>query len=101
MVITYLNVKLVIFIIRTRRWPFKSKPHPVLTLTSLLVVALAIGLPLTAIGTFFGFVAPPAYFYFVLSGMVVSYLVFVQCAKSIFYKWHATSVDDKKFSTHE
>jgi Mg2+-importing ATPase len=92
---------LVIFIIRTRGWPFKSKPHPVLTLTSLLVVALAIGLPLTPLGTFFGFVAPPAYFYFVLLGMVLSYMVFVQCAKAIFYKWPSTRVNAKQFSDHE
>jgi Mg2+-importing ATPase len=92
---------LVIFIIRTRGWPFKSRAHPVLTLTSLFVVAVAIGLPLTPLGTFFGFVAPPLYFYFVLLGMVISYLVFVQCAKVIFYKWQTSKGQANQFSSHE
>ena len=77
---------LVIFIIRTRGWPFKSRPHPILTLTSLVVVAAAIGLPLTPLGSYFGFVAPPAYFYSALLLMVVTYLVFVQWVKHIFYQ---------------
>jgi Mg2+-importing ATPase len=77
---------LVIFIIRTRGWPLKSKPHPVLTLTSLAVVAIAIGLPLSPFGSYFGFVTPPANFYPVLLGMVVVYLFFVQWVKRIFYQ---------------
>ena len=77
---------LVIFIIRTRGWPFKSKPHPVLAATSLLVVAIAIGLPFTSLGAYFGFVPPPAFFYAVLLGLVVTYLCFVELAKQIFYK---------------
>jgi len=77
---------LVIFIIRTRGSLFQSKPHPILTLTSLLIAALAIGIPLTPLGTYFGFVAPPAYFYLVLAGMVLAYLVIVEFAKKLFYK---------------
>ncbi|MFZ9256154.1 MAG: magnesium-translocating P-type ATPase, partial [Burkholderiaceae bacterium] len=45
---------LVIFIIRTRGNPLKSTPHPLLALTSLLVVTLAIFLPFTIAGTYFG-----------------------------------------------
>ncbi len=81
---------LVIFIIRTRGNPFKSRPHPLLTLTSLAVVATAIGLPLTPLGTHLGFVAPPAYFYGILAAMVLTYLGVVEVVKRIFYK-HAFS----------
>ena len=77
---------LVIFIIRTRGNPFKSRPHPMLTLTSLAVVATAIGLPLTPLGTHLGFVAPPAYFYGILAMMVVTYLCVVEVVKRAFYK---------------
>jgi Mg2+-importing ATPase len=77
---------LVIFIIRTRGNPFKSRPHPLLTLTSLAVVATAIGLPLTPLGTHLGFVAPPAYFYGILAAMVLTYLCVVELVKRIFYK---------------
>jgi Mg2+-importing ATPase len=80
---------LVIFIIRTQGNPLKSHAHPLLTITSLATVAIAILLPFTSIGLHFGFVPPPAKFYFILGGMVISYLVIVQIAKQSFYKWSA------------
>jgi P-type Mg2+ transporter len=83
---------LVIFVIRTRGNPFKSKPHPLLALTSLSIVALAIVLPLTPLGAYFGFVAPPLDFYLILLGMTLIYLVFVQAAKTFFYRWMARRV---------
>ncbi len=79
---------LVIFIIRTRGNPFKSRAHPVLVVTSLTVVAAAAILPFTPIGTYFGFVPPPAKFYAILAGMVVVYLGVVEIAKRGFYRWH-------------
>jgi Mg2+-importing ATPase len=78
---------LVIFIIRTRGNPLKSRAHPVLAATSLMVVAIATVLPFTAIGTHFGFVPPPARFYFILGAMVLGYLLFVELAKRGFYRW--------------
>ncbi len=78
---------LVIFVIRTRGNPFKSRPHPALTLTSLLVVAIAIGLPLTPWGALLGFVAPPPFFYGVLAAMVLAYLCVVELTKRAFYAW--------------
>jgi Mg2+-importing ATPase len=78
---------LVIFIIRTRGNPLKSRAHPLLTVTSLSIVALAIVLPFTPIGTYFGFVPPPARFYFILGAMVFAYLLVVELAKQGFYKW--------------
>ena len=76
---------LVIFIIRTRGNPFKSRAHPVLIATSLAVVALATVLPFTPLGTYFGFVPPPAKFYLILALMVVAYLFIVEAAKRYFY----------------
>lgn len=68
---------LVIFVIRTRGLPWRSRPHPMLTATSLVVVALAMGLPFTPVGTAFGFTPLPAGFYAALAVMVPSYLVVV------------------------
>ena len=76
---------LVIFIIRTRGNPFKSRPHMLLTFTSLAVVATAIALPLTPFGVHLGFVEPPSYFYGILAGMVVTYLGVVEVVKRVFY----------------
>ena len=80
---------LVIFIIRTRGNPLKSRAHPLLTATSLVVVTIAVLLPFTPIGTHFGFVAPPAKFYFILGAMVLVYLIIVELAKQGFYRWSA------------
>lgn len=77
---------LVIFIIRTRKNPLKSRPNPWLTACSLLVVAVAILLPFTPLGRFFGFVPPPALFFVILAGMVIVYLLMVEFVKQWFYK---------------
>ncbi|MCC6942038.1 MAG: magnesium-translocating P-type ATPase [Novosphingobium sp.] len=78
---------LVIFIIRTRKNPLRSHPHPLLTAASLAVVATAVLLPFTPVGTYFGFVPPPAKFYFILGAMVLVYLCIVELAKQGFYRW--------------
>ena len=77
---------LVIFVIRTRGNPLKSAPHPLLLVTSLAVVAAAACLPFTPLGTYFGFVPPPAIFYYILTGMAVAYLVLVEVVKIAFYR---------------
>jgi Mg2+-importing ATPase len=77
---------LVIFIIRTRKNPLKSRPNPWLTTCSLLIVALAILLPFTPLGRILGFVAPPPLFFFILSCMVIMYLLMVEVVKQWFYK---------------
>ena len=82
---------LVIFVIRTRGSPLKSRPHPLLAATSLAVVALAAVLPLTPLGVHFGFVPPPPAFYVILGGMVVAYLCIVELAKRAFYRWAVKS----------
>jgi P-type Mg2+ transporter len=79
---------LVIFIIRTRSNPFKSRAHPILVATSLAVVAIGATLPFTPIGTYFGFVPPPAEFYAILATMVAFYLAIVEVAKRGFYHWY-------------
>ncbi|MFO1055994.1 MAG: cation transporting ATPase C-terminal domain-containing protein [Dongiaceae bacterium] len=54
---------LVIFVIRTRRSLFASRPHPLLTWLSLGLVAAAAALPFTPVAGWFGFVPlPPVYF---------------------------------------
>jgi len=80
---------LVIFVIRTRGNPLKSRTHPLLVASSLVVVVGAVLLPFTPIGSYFGFVAPPAVFYLILGAMVAVYLLVVELAKRGFYRWAA------------
>jgi Mg2+-importing ATPase len=77
---------LVIFLIRTRRNPFRSRPNPWLVVCSLAVVATAALLPFTPFGTHLGFVQPPALFFLILSAMVVAYLLAVEGMKRWFYR---------------
>jgi Mg2+-importing ATPase len=81
---------LVIFIIRTRGNPLRSRAHPVLVATSLGVALLGAVLPFTPLGTYFGFVPPPAKFYIILACMALAYLLVVEVAKRVFYRWHAS-----------
>ncbi|WP_224364449.1 magnesium-translocating P-type ATPase [Hyalangium versicolor] len=65
----------VIFIIRTRRNPLRSRPSPWLVLSSLGAIAVANLLPFTPLGAWFGFVAPPVLLVLALAGLVVLYLL--------------------------
>lgn len=78
---------LVIFIIRTRGSPFKSKPHRALVASSLFVVALAVILPFAPFAARLGFVVPPLQFFLVLPAMVISYLIVAELAKRLFYRY--------------
>jgi Mg2+-importing ATPase len=82
---------LVIFVIRTRGNPFRSRPHPILAAISVVVAAIGALLPFTPVGTYFGFVPLPAKFYLILAVMVVIYLLMVELAKKGFYRWHKAS----------
>jgi Mg2+-importing ATPase len=86
---------LVIFVIRTRGNPFKSRPNRVLAATSVVVAALGALLPFTPVGTYFGFIPLPTKFYLILAAMVVVYLLAVELAKKAFYRWHKPSASGR------
>jgi P-type Mg2+ transporter len=77
---------LVIFVLRTRGNPLKSRPHPLLAAASAAVVVLAVGLPFTPFGAWFGFAPPSAAFLLAIAALTVTYLVLAQCAKWAFYR---------------
>ncbi|MRR58321.1 MAG: magnesium-translocating P-type ATPase [Deltaproteobacteria bacterium] len=76
---------LVIFIIRTRKNPFKSRPNPWLIACSLSVVAAAVLLPYTPAGIYLGFVAPPVFYFLILAAMLLAYLLAVELMKRWFF----------------
>ena len=82
---------LVIFVIRTRGNPFRSRPGSILTATSLAVVVVAAALPYTPLGARLGFVPLPGPFFMILGGMVVVYLAMVEAAKRWFYRRFAAA----------
>jgi Mg2+-importing ATPase len=79
---------LVIFVIRTRHNPLRSRPHPLLIITSLTVLAIAVALPFSPLGPLVGFVPPPATFFAVLIVLILAYLVLVQACKKRAFRAH-------------
>jgi P-type Mg2+ transporter len=80
---------LVIFVIRTRGNPFKSRPNLWLAIGCFLIVATAVLLPLSPFAPYLGFVAPPPLFFLLLAGMVLVYLFSVEKVKQFFYRHFA------------
>ena len=78
---------LVIFAIRTRKVPFyKSRPSKFLLLNIIIVLVVALVLPFTFAGEFFGFVSLPANFLVILAVFIVAYLGLVELMKIWFYR---------------
>lgn len=86
---------LVIFIIWTSLNPFKSHPHPILLLTSIVVVCLAVALPLLPWSAYVGFVPLPSWFYGVLALLVLCYLVIVQIVKVVLYRMERNKLSNQ------
>ena len=80
---------LVIFVIRTRGAPWRSRPHPALATLAIGAAVLGILLPLSPLGPVFGFVAPPPSFYLFLAAAVLVYLAVVELVKRLFYRFMA------------
>ena len=72
---------LVLFVIRTARNPFRSRPSTPLAATTLLVVAIGVALPWTPLAGTLGLTPLPAGFFVFLAGATLTYLVFVEMAK--------------------
>jgi len=82
-----LTQTLVVFIIRTRRFPFyRSRPSKALISTSASIIVFALALPYTWLGTVFRFVQPPIQFYLALAAIISAYLILVEAAKGWFYR---------------
>ncbi len=78
---------LVIHIIRTGKIPFiESRPSPFLVFTSLFIVVLGLAIPFSPFAGAFGFVAPPASYFFALSLIVAAYLILVYFGNKLFVK---------------
>jgi len=71
---------LVIFIIRTNGRPWSNRPDPVLTSSSLIALAVALLLPLSPMGRWFGFVVPRLP---VLGGIGILVVIYLACAEIV------------------
>jgi Mg2+-importing ATPase len=72
---------LVLFVIRTAKSPFRSRPSLALACAVLVVVSTGILLPFTPLATKLGFVALPGTFFLFLVGATLTYLLVVELGK--------------------
>lgn len=82
---------LVIFVIRSRHLSWHSRPNPILAAAAVGIAILGALLPLSPIGPWFGFVAPPPAFYLFLALSVPAYLVMMEGMKRLFFRYIAPS----------
>jgi len=76
---------LVIFVIRTRRLSWRSKPSRALVLASAATVLVGLAVTLSPLSGLLGFVVPPPLFLVTVAIMAAAYLVLVEGAKRIFF----------------
>jgi Mg2+-importing ATPase len=74
---------LVIFIIRTRGRPWRDLPNPVLTISTLAALAVALAIPFSPLGEWFGFRDLPTPVGIALAGIVIVYLVCAELFKPL------------------
>jgi P-type Mg2+ transporter len=72
---------LVLFVIRTMGNPLRSRPSRSLTVTTLLIVAIGVALPMTPMAALLGFTRLPVSYFAFLAGVTIAYLALVDAAK--------------------
>jgi len=77
---------LVIFVIRTNGRPWRDLPRIPLAASSLLALVVAIALPFSPIGGWFGFETPPTPVIIGIGAIVIAYLVSAELSKSLAVK---------------
>ena len=81
---------LVIFLIRTRGKAYMSRPHPLLALTSLAVVLIAVAIPFTPLREWLGFEVPSVSLLVTIALLAASYLTIMELVKLWFFRRHPT-----------
>jgi Mg2+-importing ATPase len=72
---------LVLFVIRTMGNPFHSRPSRSLMVTTLLIVAIGLALPVTPVASLLGFTRLPVSYLAFLAVVTIAYLALVDVAK--------------------
>ncbi|MFL6680341.1 MAG: magnesium-translocating P-type ATPase [Burkholderiaceae bacterium] len=80
---------LVIFVLRTRGAPWKSRAHPALACGAIAVVAMAVALPYTPLASPLGFVPLPPALLAAIAGMTGAYVACTEVAKRLFHRHRA------------
>jgi len=74
---------LVVFLIRTRGRPWRDAPNPWLAASTLGALAVALIIPFSPLGAWFGFRTPGLMLSLALAGVVAAYLIFAELLKPL------------------
>jgi Mg2+-importing ATPase len=86
-----ISASLIVLVVRTRKPFFKSRPGKYLLIATLLVVALTLALPLTAVARVFEFTLLPLKFVPILAIIVLLYVLCAEMTKAWFYQKESKS----------
>lgn len=78
---------LIIFVIRTRRNFFKSRPHPALIALAFTLVCLGFMIALTPLGSYFSFEQLSVKFIFSMIAIILAYLITTESVKGKFFNY--------------
>ena len=80
-----ISAALIVFVVRSRKPFFKSRPSKALLFATLSVVLLTLALPYTPIASFIGFEPLSLKLLVMLAGIVALYIASAEIAKRLFY----------------
>jgi Mg2+-importing ATPase len=78
---------LVLFVIRTTKNPFMSRPSAALAMTTVAIVIVGVALPATPFARFLGFTLPPPSYFAFLVAATVAYLILVEIVKRMVVRY--------------
>ena len=81
-----ISATLIVLIVRTRLPFFKSLPGKYLTIATLLILFFVLILPWTPMAVWFGLTKLPLSFYVWMILIIITYILFAELLKFIFYK---------------
>jgi Mg2+-importing ATPase len=81
-----ISASMVVFVIRTRRTFFRSRPSDYLIGTTLIIAVITLLLPYSPLSAPFNFAAPPVSFLVSIAAIVILYVAVAELAKRIFYR---------------
>lgn len=77
----------VLLVLRTRRVAWRSRPHPALIGSTMLVATIAVALPLSPLGSALGFVAISGATWGTVVGITAAYVTTVELGKRRLLRW--------------
>jgi len=84
-----ISASVVVLVIRSRRFFFRSKPSRYLLLSTMAIVVLTLAIPYTPLSKLFGFTKPSPAFLLLMIAVVLVYVFTAEFAKRLFYR-HAS-----------